>query len=341
MSLSPHGTIQIYANKSLLLPCPEVEFTFAAGGYDKHMRLLIGAIEALPPGRWAVGVSGGADSVALLRLLRARDDLSLHVVHLDHETRGQASSDDAEFVKDLAGRMQVPCAIALRSQIEPQLSPRPGNLSARYRAVRLELYRRVIEGQNLRGVLLAHHADDQAETILQRLIRGSGLAGLRGMARRTRIGSVVVLRPLLGVGRETLRKYLSGIGQSWREDASNQSDKYLRNRLRKWLVAEPDLRDALLELGLACREMRRWASQNAPRLSDSFRPRELQGLATLLARESARLWLLARGAPPGELNEASLDRLINMANDAASASRQTFPGNISVSRRRGRIESSR
>ena len=307
----------------------------------ERMERLLSAIDAVPSGRWAVGVSGGADSVALLRLLGGRRDLTLHVVHLEHQTRGQHSADDARFVEVLAGQLQIPCTIAMRSDVEPGLAKLPENLSARYRAIRLELYRRVASEHNLEGVVLAHHADDQAETILQRLIRGSGLAGLRGMSNRTRIGSLLVLRPLLGVGREMLREYLASIGQSWREDASNQSDKYLRNRLRKWLAADADLHDALLGLGAACRALRQWSMDHAPRLDEAFRARELQGVPTLLAHESARQWLLSRGAPAGELNEACLDRLINMANDAASPSRQMFPGNVHVARRQGRIESAR
>jgi tRNA(Ile)-lysidine synthase len=303
------------------------------------MKRLNGAIDAVPAGPWAVAVSGGADSVALLRLLRGRDDLSLHVVHLDHQTRGQASTDDARFVEELAGELQVPCTIVVRSEIEPEIPHLPQNLSARYRAIRIELYRRVVSQHRLQGVILAHHADDQVETVLQRLIRGSGPAGLRGMAGRTRIGSVLVLRPLLCVSRDALRDYLAQIGQSWREDASNQSPQYLRNRLRKWLAAEPDLRDALLELGAACGALGQWTMEKAPRLCDAFGPRELAGVPALLARESARRWLLSRGAPPGELSEASLERLIDMANDAASAPRQTFPGNVQVRRRQGRIES--
>ena len=305
------------------------------------MERLLNAIDGVPSGRWVVGVSGGADSVALLRLLCRRRDLTLHVAHLEHQTRGQQSADDARFVEQLAGQLLVPCTIAVRSDIEAKLAYLPENLSARYRAVRFELYRRVVAEHNLEGVVLGHHADDQAETILQRLIRGSGLAGLRGMSNRTRIGSLLVLRPLLGVDHGMLREYLEHIGQRWREDASNQSDKYLRNRLRKWLATDADLHDGLLELGAACRALRQWTMDQAPRLGEAFGPGELQGVPMLLARESARQWLLSRGAPAGELNEACLDRLIDMANDAASPSRQAFPGNVHVARRQGRIESVR
>ena len=78
----------------------------------------------------------------------------------------------------------------------------------------------------LAGVILAHHADDQAETVLLRLLRGSGFAGLAGMSARSIVGGLTILRPLLGAPRESFREHLGGIGQTWREDQSNQSSQY-------------------------------------------------------------------------------------------------------------------
>ncbi|HXE52819.1 MAG TPA: tRNA lysidine(34) synthetase TilS [Tepidisphaeraceae bacterium] len=291
----------------------------------------------IPPGHWAVGVSGGADSVALVSLLRSRAELSLYVVHLDHQTRGQASAEDARFVERLAAQWNLPCRTSLRSQIEAGLKDLPSNASARYRAVRMELFRQAAGAQNLQGVILAHHADDQAETILQRLIRSSAWGGLCGMSAQTTLGGLRVLRPLLNVRRQELRDYLRAIGQDWREDASNQSDDYLRNRLRRWLERTPELHAALLRLADHCRQLRQWVSENALALPEGFEATELTRLPRLLARESARRWLVARGAPAGELSEAVLDRLIEMAADGASPPRQNFPGGLLVGRRSGII----
>src|SRR5581483_12515163 len=101
---------------------------------------LLSAIAAVPPGAWAVGVSGGADSVALLLLLAGRGDLALHVVHLNHETRGPESDGDERFVRDLAGRLNLPCVAARRSEVEPALDDLAANPSARYRAARMALF---------------------------------------------------------------------------------------------------------------------------------------------------------------------------------------------------------
>src|SRR6185437_3878431 len=170
---------------------------------------LTSAIATLPPGAWAVGVSGGADSVALLLLLCAREDLSLHVVHLDHQTRGDDSTGDARFVRELAERLHLRCTVALRSDVEATMSDLPGNTSSRYRAARIALFRKVVEEEDLAGVILAHHADDQAETVLHRLLRGSGPTGLAAMERATNIGGLRIVRPLLSVARETLRAFLA------------------------------------------------------------------------------------------------------------------------------------
>ncbi|MGB7161293.1 MAG: tRNA lysidine(34) synthetase TilS, partial [Tepidisphaeraceae bacterium] len=243
-------------------------------------------IATIPPGPWAVGVSGGADSVGLLSLLRSRGDLKLVVVHLDHETRGGASAADARFVDELADRLGIPSVIATRSAIEPDLPALPTNTSARWRAIRFELFRRVVRERQLFGVILAHHADDQAETILHRLLRGSGPSGLAGMAAETTVAGLRVLRPLLGVRRDVLRHWLIAQGQAWREDESNASPAYARNRIRRLLEQRTQLVEPLVQLGEACGDVRAWLRDNAPRLGDSFDVVELRALPLPLARES-------------------------------------------------------
>src|SRR5690349_18650360 len=126
---------------------------------DLHTELQA-AIRRVPPGRWAVGVSGGADSVALLLLLTTRSDLTLHVAHLDHETRAGASAEDAQFVAQLAQKLGLSCTIARRGDIEAV----PGaaverNTSARFRTARFAFFKRIAAEQQLAGVILAHHAN--------------------------------------------------------------------------------------------------------------------------------------------------------------------------------------
>jgi len=296
----------------------------------------------VPAGRWAVGVSGGADSVALLLILhhRARaatNELALHVVHLDHETRGAASTGDADFVRELAGKLGLPCTVARRSEIEPAMGELPANPSARYRAARLALFRRTCDRHALDGVVLAHHADDQAETVLHRLLRGSAAAGLAGMAQRSNIAGLTILRPLLGAHRAQLRTFLRDRAQSWREDQSNSSDDYFRNRLRRLLAAHPELTNGLLDLAAACRGLRDYTRRHAPVLPHEFTPGAVRDLPPLLARESLRRWLESQGSPPDQLSRAVVDRLLLMASDAATPPRSHFPGPLLVRRKSGRI----
>ena len=301
---------------------------------------LAGTIGDIPAGRWAVGVSGGADSVALLSLLRRlRPDLSLVVAHVDHETRAGESTADAVFVESLARSWSLPYAGVRRGELERSLplTRLAANASARYRAVRLEWFRRVAGDYNLQGVLLAHHADDQAETILLRLLRGAGPTGLIGMAGRSVIGGLVVLRPLLGVRRDALRAHLRSAGQAWREDASNASPAYRRNRVRQLLAHYPALLSAALQTASACRAWRDWARAVAPVLGETFDVRAIRSTSPPLAVEAVRRWLAERGAPPDELSPAVLSRLVTLATDAASPARVHFPGKILVRRRGGKV----
>src|SRR2546421_11049778 len=141
-----------------------------------------------------------------------RPDVGVHVVHLNHEWRGGESEGDAVFVQELAKKLGVPVTVARRSEIEPMLARRPANKSALYRAVRFELFKKVVKENGLHGVLLAHQADDQAETVLHRLLRGSGPAGVGGMAVESGQGKAPIFRALLGDKRQRLRGYLKRAG---------------------------------------------------------------------------------------------------------------------------------
>jgi tRNA(Ile)-lysidine synthase len=302
------------------------------------VRDVVVAAATLPPGCWAVGVSGGADSVALLLLLHGRPGLALHVVHLDHETRAGASTDDARFVEDLCARLGLPCTVARRTDVEPDLPRLPANTSSRFRAARLALFRRVVRTHDLSGVVLAHHADDQAETILLRLLRGSGASGLTGMSPRATVGGLTICRPLLGVRHDDLRALLAARAQPWRDDPSNASDDYLRNRVRRLLVKRPALAGALLHLGAASRSLRDALRANVPEThAPELHPPDLLPLPAPLRRELARQWLTGAGVPPGRIEPSVVARLLEMLDDLATPARRHFPGRVVVVRRTGGV----
>ncbi len=191
-----------------------------------------------------IGVSGGADSVALLRLLQDADvrcgwRLRLRVAHLDHQLRGADAEADAAFVAELATALGIPYTCEARD-IAALAAERRKGIEETGRAERLAFYERVCAREGLTAVCLGHHADDQVETVLHHIMRGTGLRGLAGMpaTRALRAGSDVrLVRPLLPFRREELAQHLRGIGQAWREDASNTERRYARNRIRHDVLA--------------------------------------------------------------------------------------------------------
>jgi len=176
--------------------------------------------------RVAVAVSGGRDSVALLHLLvglRREWPLDLIAVHLDHRMR-VGSEADASWVAGLCRAWSVPLVAACA-----RLAPRS---EAEARALRYDLFRSVARICRVAAVTTAHHADDQAETVLMRIARGTGVRGLRGIAERR--GRLV--RPLLVFDRSAIDEYLAREGLRWREDASNADPRFTRNRVRATLM---------------------------------------------------------------------------------------------------------
>jgi tRNA(Ile)-lysidine synthetase-like protein len=188
-----------------------------------------------------VAVSGGADSTALLVALAsiAREHgLSLHAAHLHHGLRGREADADRRFVRVLCARLGVPLTTARRDG--RALMQRGGAAGeAGLRAIRREWLSAVARRAGAAGIATAHTADDQLETLLMRLARGTGLAGAAGM--RPRQGAW--LKPLLAVTRAEVEQDLRRHGLAWREDASNAAPGYLRNRIRH--IAVPALLDAL------------------------------------------------------------------------------------------------
>jgi tRNA(Ile)-lysidine synthase len=201
----------------------------------------------LPPGG-VVAVSGGPDSVALLRALVAlrgdRPAGPLVIAHFNHQLRGAESDADEAFVRALwtqlaaqgAPHLELQCA---RGDVRAEADERGVNLEGCARLVRYEFLRRVAVDAGLAWVATGHTADDQAETVLHRLLRGSGLKGLRGIAARRPItanDSTELVRPLLAVARADVLSYLEQEGQPFRQDTSNLDLDYTRNRIRHELL---------------------------------------------------------------------------------------------------------
>jgi len=198
--------------------------------------------------RLAAAVSGGADSVALLGLLlelRAELGIVLSVAHVNHKLRGEESDEDERFVAKLARQhglelhaCDAPIVGGHSSETGPEIR---SGVEAAARKLRYGFFRQLARAGRVVKIATAHTVDDQAETVLLRISRGTGIRGLAGIHPRIvfeeggqAFGEVV--RPLLGFRRAALHEFLRQQGQSWREDSSNQDTAFLRNRVRHRLL---------------------------------------------------------------------------------------------------------
>jgi len=218
----------------------------------------IGVNNLFTPGDTVVvAVSGGADSVALLDVLAGMSELRLRLIvaHLNHCLRGSESDVDQAFVHELAARYGV--TFVSQAVDVSELSRREKlSLEEAGRVARYRFFAGIALNCKARAVALAHHADDQAETVLMRLLRGAGGSGLSAMTARA-AGSYV--RPLLSVTRVEIEAYLRGRGISFRTDSSNADTGFLRNRVRHELIPflknyNPAISDRLVTTAMALSE---------------------------------------------------------------------------------------
>ncbi len=183
--------------------------------------------------RVVVGVSGGADSVALLRALHFLQDqlqLELYVAHFDHHTRAGQSAEERKWVEELVKQIQLPVRIG-KIDIDGDFSEEA------MRQFRLDFLIETAQEFQAAYICLAHHADDQAETVLHHLIRGTGLQGMTGIpARRVLSEHLTLLHPMLAVRKSAILNYLESISQEFCVDSSNRDLRYTRNLIRHQLI---------------------------------------------------------------------------------------------------------
>jgi tRNA(Ile)-lysidine synthase len=294
-------------------------------------------------GPGVVAVSGGADSVALLRGLLDAGAGPLTVAHFNHHLRGAESDADADFVRELAASLGLPFRLG---EADVRAVAAGDNLEATARRLRYDW----LAGLGAGWVATGHTADDQAETVLHRIIRGTGLQGLRGIAVSRELGAGWLYRPLLAVTRADVLDYLAELGQPFRTDSSNANPAFTRNRIRSELLPllrtfNPAIVDVLGRLAEQADEAHRGIAEEATRLlTEASRPRA-GGLYVLdaetmaarpdyLVREVFRTAWAALGWPLDGMTADHWDRLVGIVrSDPTSAD---FPGGIHA-RRVGRV----
>ncbi|HLG99056.1 MAG TPA: tRNA lysidine(34) synthetase TilS [Bryobacteraceae bacterium] len=283
--------------------------------------------------RVGVAVSGGADSVFLLHALRelaTRWNLRLSVVHIEHGIRGAASAADAEFVHEIAQEFGLPFHLH-----RAYVAALNGNLEQAARRVRTSFYRELIQSSCLDRVATGHTRSDQAETVLYRVLRGSGLAGLAGILPLAPPG---VARPLLESTRAEIRDWLEQRSIPWREDETNRDPAYARNRLRHEilpLLAEsfnPRLEQALANLAtLAHEEENYWASTLPPVEAPATGPlvvpvSSVATVATAVARRLIRSYIQAAKGDLRQIEFSHVERILDLARAPDGHGRAHIPG---------------
>ena len=309
---------------------------YDADGMLDGIAAFIARHHMLTPGqRVGVAVSGGADSVFLLHAMQElapRWDLQLSVVHIEHGIRGPESVADAEFVRDLAASLGLP--FHLHQADVPAIQ---GNLEQAARNVRQSFYAELIASGAVDRVATGHTRSDQAETVLYRILRGSGLTGLSGILPATSEG---LIRPLLEIDRCEIEGWLKAHRIPWREDATNADPSYARNRIRHEILPllrggfNPQLDEALAHLAALARdEEEYWETEIARHLPQSALHQPLvlpvsqfADVPTALAR---RLVRRAMQNVKGDLNAIEfehVERVLEMARAREGHDRAQAPG---------------
>ena len=262
----------------------------------------------LRPGlRLAVGLSGGADSVALLRALHQRSaelGLVLHAAHLHHGLRGAEADADLEFARALAAQLSLPFHHA-RVDTGAAAEKNHQTIEEAARHLRYQWFRELMAETPLDAIATAHTLDDQAETVLAKFLRGAWTEGLSGIHPKVETPEGGrILRPFLATTRAEVEAYLHSIRQTWREDSSNRHLTFTRNRIRHELLPlleswNPRLREHLAHMATLARDEEAWwqaeMARLAPRQILEGRPVRGGGRAAgqLLALDVTRLAALA------------------------------------------------
>ncbi len=225
-----------------------------------------------------VALSGGADSVCLLLLLDALKEelgISLTALHVNHRIRGEEAWEDARFCGELCEEMKIP--FYLYSINVPAIGESRGwNLEEAARKVRLALYKRAMKKSGAERCATAHHMNDQAETVLMNLIRGSGETGLAGIAP---VVDGWLIRPMLDITREEIEDYLRAKNRDFREDSTNRDTNLLRNRVRLELIKtlreeyNPNILEALARTAGIQRESHDYTSDKTGEVNNKIKKR--------------------------------------------------------------------
>lgn len=299
-----------------------------------------------------VAVSGGADSMALLYVLHELSRLThfkLTIAHLNHCLRGKAADEDAEFVRKTARKLSLPCVIG-RAKVAQQARNARISVEMAARQARYKFLTSAARKLKTDIVATAHTADDQAETVLLKLTRGAGRRGLGGIPRETVMHGIRIVRPLLEINRNEIIQFLHDGNISWREDESNKSMSFLRNRIRHEILPmletrlNPGLKRILLQTAEILRDEDQWLD-NITEIAlkyclldkTSLDIEKLGQIHIAAVRRVLRSWLVSAGVTPELLDFNTIRRVEKLLSGKTSSKKVEVTGGWLVKRQYKRL----
>ncbi|HEY5552239.1 MAG TPA: tRNA lysidine(34) synthetase TilS [Opitutaceae bacterium] len=300
-----------------------------------HPRVVARMRESMTADRWHVAMSGGADSLALLLLVWAHwpeRRAAMVALHFNHKLRGAESDADEAFCREVCGALGV--------KIETGAADWPDGpesvSEAQAREARLGFFKRAMSSASEPLLFLGHQKNDVAETMLMRLARGSGAAGLAAPRPVAHHGAATHLRPLLGLSHAEIVDALRAAGLEWREDATNEGNRFFRTRVRASVIPaiEAASPSGFLEAAAASRELLEedddalelWADRLVPeRRANPLPAAPLRDCPRAVARRVLQRWLLAQGGE-GALGRAAFDELLGAVLGGAAFRRSAGEG---------------
>jgi tRNA(Ile)-lysidine synthase len=298
-----------------------------------------------PDARYLIGVSGGRDSVALLRWLTNIGYKKLIVCHLNHQLRGRSSAADARFVENLAAKYRVDFQIG-SANVRALAKKNRMSIETAAREARYSFFAKVAKQRRCRTIFLAHHADDLVETFLLNLFRGAGTAGLAAMrevsTRRIDKFDLVVVRPFLGVWRKEIDIYLREQRLKFREDASNKNLNPLRNRVRHRVIPYLEkmlgrnIRQNIWRTAVIAAEEENWIENQLADSSEVELPvAKLRDAPVALQRRRILKWLRAQSV--ADVGFDLIERVRSLTERDARIAKVNLPQDRHARRRAGKI----
>lgn len=297
-----------------------------------------------------IAVSGGADSVSLLLALqnlfvRKKLNLKFIAAHFNHNLRGAESDKDAEFVKELAEKLEIEF-VQEKQDPDSQILNQKGNLEENARIARYKFLKRIAEEKNAYAVLTAHTLNDQAETLLFNLIRGSGLEGLSGIKVRRNIekqSEIQVIRPLLNwAKRKDTEEFCFENQIKFRQDAMNDDLKFTRVRIRKEIIPlleklNPRVVETISNTANLLQNDVRELSDQSEKLSDNFLQKELMEMPKPMRLRALRDWVQRMRGNLRQIEMKHLEAIERLICSRKSGTTVELPNGEKVIKRNGKV----